>query len=404
MDKERDFITNFDHLHPSFGANLALITEDLRAQCPVAHSQAHDGYWILSRYNDITKTLCDEAGFTSKKGTTIPNVERQIEALPLEADPPDHTKYRSLLTPWLAARKVSTYEPAIHQIVTDLINGFIEQGTCDLMSSFCTLLPALSTPVFMGIERKERTRFMNYIQQIIEARAASNEEKEIKVRQSFTHYILKAIEKRKIQPRDDFFTSLVRARFDGEPLSEKEIVALVFTTLVAGLETTQKALGNLLLSIWEQPNARQHLISNPEAISSFIEESLRYDAPLQYVVRNVHSDTTMHGQLLKADEKIMLLLGSANHDKQKFIDADQFILDRSPNRHLTFGLGIHFCVGAPLVRLEMRIAVEQILRRLPDYQPCGSITRCFSNERGYGFEKLPVTFTPGNIEQLSVLE
>lgn len=395
---------NFDHMLPSFGDNLSIITANLRSQCPVAHSETHGGYWILSCYDEVTKTLCDETNFGSKKGTAIPAVKRQMQALPVEADPPDHTKYRSLLIPWLAARKVATYEPAIRRLVTELLNDFIEQGTCDLIASFAILLPALVTPVFMGLGRKEQPLFINYMKHIIEATETKNAEKNIKTRQSFMHYMLRETEKRKLKPRDDFFTSLVTARFDGNPLNEEEVICLILTILTAGLETSKNALGNLLFSLCEHSDARQSLISNPALIPLFVEESLRYHAPLQYVGRTIITDIAMQGQLLATDEKVLLLLGSANHDEQYFPHADQFIIDRSPNRHLSFGMGVHFCVGAPLARLEMRIVVEEILRRLPDYHLRTPIKRNFSADRVYGVETLPVAFTPGSVELLSERE
>lgn len=395
---------NFDHMLPTFGDNLATITANLRAQCPLTHSTAHGGYWVLSRYDDVAKTLCDETKFGSQKGTAIPAVTRQMRAIPVESDPPDHTKYRSLLIQWLAARKVSTYEPAIRRLVTELINGFIEQGTCDLIASFALLLPALVTPVFMGIAQKEQPLFMSYIKQIIEATETKNAEKNSKMRQSFMHYMLREIEKRKLKPRDDFFTSLVTARFAGNPLSEEEIICLMLTLLTAGLETSKNALGSLLFALCEYTDARQRLLANPALIPLFVEESLRYNAPLQYVGRNSTSDLTIQENVFSADEKFLLLLGSANHDEKIFPNADQFIIDRRPNRHLSFGLGVHFCVGAPLARLEMCIVVEEFLRRLPNYQLRDSVKHTFSVDRVYGVATLPIVFTPGKVEQLSDVE
>ncbi len=326
-----------------------------------------------------------------------------MRALPVEADPPDHAKYRGVLIPWLAARKVNTYEAAIRSVVTELINAFIEQGTCDLIPALATPLPALVSPIFMGIAPKDQPLFLRYIKQIIEATEMQDKEKDIKIRQSFMHYLLKEIEKRKRKPRSDFFSSLIEAKFNDRLLTEEEIISLMLTILTAGLETSKNALSSLLLALCEHDGIRQRLMHEPALIPSFVEESLRYNAPLQYVGRTVNTPVSMYKCTMVKDEKVLLLLGSANHDEKKFAQPEQFIVDRAPNRHLTFGLGAHFCVGAPFARLELRIVAEEILHRLPDYRLAKEVKRAFSVDRVYGVETLPIVFSPGTIEPSTVL-
>ncbi|GCE15717.1 cytochrome P450 [Tengunoibacter tsumagoiensis] len=398
LETSKDFGQDFDHMTPAFSHNMATVTAALRQSCPIAHSDKYGGFWILSCYNDVLEVLRDAKMFSSQKGTAIPEQEREIPSLPVESDPPDHTHYRSLLNSWLAARRITTYEDSIRQFVTEHINDFIEQGTCDLVESLATRLPISITPIIMGIEAKDWPIYIQYIKQIMLTEEESHTEENSKIRQSFLHYMLKEIERRRIKPRNDFLTTLVTAQSEGKILSGKEIVSMMLAMLAAGLEPTKNALGNLLLTLCEYPSLRQFLLADPAAIPLFVEECLRYNAPLQYVARTPHQCTAIHGQAIDADEKLFLLLGSANHDEGQFHAADQFLPDRQQNRHLAFGQGIHFCVGASLARLEMRIVTEEILRRLPDFQLCAPVQREFSVGQVYGPPTLPVVFTPGQVE------
>ena len=397
VDTTRDFTTDFDHFDPVFVENMATVTADLRARCPVAHGKAYGGFWVFSRYDDIMMAIRDEKTFSSKDGTAIPWVERDIRALPVESDPPEHTKYRNLLASWFVARKVNRYESIVRRMVTELINAFIEQGTCDFIASLAMPLAVSVIPPAMGFEPKEWPLLTNFMKDVL----TTTDDENIKARHRFVRHMFREMERRKTKPRDDFLTTLVMAQPDGEPLSGEEVVALMITFLTAGFETTSNALGNLLLCLIEYPHERQALIDTPASIPLFVEESLRYEPPLQYVGRNLKQDLCLHGQELQTDQKVFLLLGSANRDEARFPNAGQFIPDRQPNRHVTFGYGVHFCVGAPLARLQMRIATEEVLRRLPDYQLCRPVKRAFSTGQVYGVETLPVVFTPGNIERLS---
>lgn len=397
LDTTRDFTTDFDHFDQAFIENMARVTAELRTRCPVAHGKNYGGFHVFSRFDDVMLALRNEETFSSKDGTAIPWIEREIRALPVESDPPEHTKYRNLLASWFVARRANRYEPVVRQLVTELMNAFIERGACDFFSALAMPLAASVVPPVMGFEAREWPLLTSYIKNVI----ATTDEENIKARHSFIHYLFREMERRKLKPRDDFLTSLVRAEPDGKPLSGEEVVCLMITFLTAGLETTANATSNLLLCLCEYPRERQRLIDDPSLIPLFVEETLRYHPPLQYVGRNLTKDVCLHNQEMKAGEKVLLLFGSANRDETSFPDAEQFILERQPNRHLAFGYGIHFCIGAPLAKLQMRVVTEEILRRLPDYQLQGSIKRRFSLGQVYGAETLPVVFPPGKKEGMS---
>ncbi len=399
MSVEKDFAADFDHQSQYFKENSDKITADLRQRCPVAHGNAHGGFSVFSRYDDVIQALHDDKTFASEQGTSIPHIDRQkMRAIPIESDAPEHAWFRSFLIPWLAVRKVNTHEPTIRKFVTELINGFIEKGTCDLVPSFAALLPIMVAPMSMGIDEREWPLYISNLKLIMETSETKNDEKDGKTRRSFMHHLLRETEKRRRRPRDDFFSALVAPRAGEKALSTEEIVGLILSMLTGGLETTITAIGNLLLSLCEYPDDRQRLIADPKLIPLFVEETLRRYAPLPYVCRNVTRDISVHGQGLGAGEKVLLLLGSANSDERIFPNADQFVLERQPNRHLAFGQGVHFCVGAQLARLQMRIVVEEVLRRMPDLQPCGRPQRSFfAVGHAYGVAALPVVFTPANI-------
>lgn len=396
METTRNFRKDFDHFDPEFIEHIADITTDLRAHCPVAHGNAYGGFWVLSRYDDVLLALHDEETFSSQYGIGIPREKQDMLVVPVEADPPEHTKYRSLLASWFVARRTATQEAIIRQFVTELLDTFIEQGECDILSALAVQLPASIIAPVMGFEPDEWPLFTRLIKQVI----VTEEEENAKARRALIHYLFREIEKRKIRPRDDFLTTLVVAQPDGKLLSGEEVMSLMLTFLAAGTETSAMAVCNMLLRLSDYPDLRQRLIDDASLIPSFVEECLRYDPPLQYIARSTTKDIVLHGQEIKAGERVSLFLGSANRDEEHFVDVDQFLADRQSNRHLAFGHGIHFCIGAPLARLQMRVVLEEVLRRLPDYQVIGTVERHILVGQVYGVKALPIRFTPGPVASM----
>lgn len=397
----RDFTTDFDHTDPTFSRHLTTITADLRKRCPLAHGNAHGGFWVLSRHRDIKMILRDYKAFSSQKDTVIPARTDQMKTLPFEADPPQHSLYRHLLTSWLSMQHIHRYEPLIRRLINEQIDTFIQDGACDFILSLAIPFPALVIARVIGLSSQEAPVFANYLKRILTSTTTDAREENLKARQSLVHYLLRKLGRRGLQPRDDFLSLLATSQLAGKPLTDEERINLMISLIIASYEPMVEALGSLLLYLAEHPDDRQQLIANPALIPLTIEENFRYHSPVQYVGRHIAHKSVIYQQELMPGEKIFLLLGSANHDETQFPDAERFHLDRSPNRHIAFGYGIHACPGAPLARLEIRIAIEEILRRLPDYHLAGSASYGFPTGHIYGVERLPVTFSPSEAEPFS---
>jgi cytochrome P450 len=394
----RDFATDFDHTDPIFNDQMTTITADLRKRCPLAHGEAHGGLWALSRYQDIMEVLHNHKTFSSEKDTTIPIIDDRMKALPLTTDPPEHTRYRRFFTSWLMVQRINQHEPLIRNLMNDHINAFIQDGACDLVPTLTTSFPSSVTALILGLAPKDWPLLTHYMQRILTTAVASDDEGNLKARQALIHYILKELEKRRIKPRNDLLSSLATPQSNGESLTSEEIINLMATMLTASYKPVADALGILLLYLAEHPDERQRLIDNPALITLAVEESFRYYSPFQFVGRHVAHQCVLHQQEINAGEKILLMLGSANHDETQFSEADDFILDRQPNRHIAFGYGIHTCPGAHLARVELRVAVEEFLRRIPDYRLAHSFENKFPPGQPHEVLTLPVTFSPGERE------
>jgi hypothetical protein len=310
--------------------------------------------------------------------------------------------YRRFMNPLFSPQKAQEREPLVRTIAGELIDGFIESGAADLHEQFARPLPARLTCRMLGLPEERWEYFANPVDEIAHPdnpdEVDMGDPAQLAVRgyqlmADFNYEILKIAEERRQDPRDDVLTYLVNATIDdGRPLSPYEIVGIATLILGGGVETTTSAIGSGLVYFGRNPEVRDQLIARPELIESAVEEVLRMWPPISSFGRRAVNPVQVNGVEIPAGDTVLMMLGGANRDPQQFPSPDEFILERSPNRHLTFTAGIHRCIGSNLARMQIKVAFEEILARLPNYalDEDGVIFR--TSTFGYGYRAIPVTF------------
>ena len=368
-----DITRSFDHNDPDFVADPYPMYTTMRERCPVLRSDRYGGYWILSRHADVRDALLDWETFSSATPgtTTIPtSVRRTFNEIPLEVDPPEQTRYRAIVNPWFSKNTCERLEPQIRRIATDLIDGFAGDQECDLVQQFALPLVARSLAVFLHMPESEAEQWIEWMEGIFHGRLNDPARADRCSRELIQYLDDLAVDRRR-SPRDDYFGMLATATFDGRPLTDLEIRGYTVVTFTAGHETTVNGIGNSLWYLSEHPDDRARLIAEPGLLPRAIEEFLRFMSPIQVLGRNATRDVELHGETIHDGDLVAVSYGSANRDERVFENPDRCIIDRHPNRHLAFGTGPHACLGAHLARLEMRVALQEMLHRFPDLRVAG---------------------------------
>lgn len=364
---------DFDIHEPSFVVNPYPDYQRLRNECPVVHGSKYGSYWLLTRYDDVKRAVLDWRTYTSSVvgNTAIPQITRRKSddpGLPIELDPPLHSRYRALNDPVFSAERIEALRPTIRALAAQLIDGLLERGGGDLVADFSTPLSVGTLAEFTGFPKADSDRWVGWIQRMFNVQ---DREGGALATQEFIAYIYDLIAERRKQPCGDFISLLIESEVDGHRLSDYEIRSYTMVQFGAGFETTADALSVTLYYLAEHPQARQQLADNPSLIPTAVEEFLRYVTPIQIFGRNATHDVELHGQTMKEGDIVALGFGSANHDPSVFPEPEHCVLDRTPNPHLAFGAGIHLCLGAPVARLEMQITLEEFVRRVPPYRLVG---------------------------------
>ncbi|MEO2168325.1 MAG: cytochrome P450, partial [bacterium] len=309
-------------------------------------------------------------------------------------DPPRHDLLRALVSRAFTPRRISDLEPRIRAIATELIDGFIESGSCDLFRDLTAQLPTIVIAELLGIPSQDRAMFKEKSTRVASSVNPGEENHGTDATTELHDYLAKAFAEKRKRPGDDLMSALLVAEIDGARLTDPELLGFAFLLLFAGNETTTNLISNGTVLLDEFPTERTRLLADPSLLPTAIEEFLRFESPIQGVERTVTETVSLHGKTLERDAKVFLMLASANRDERRIPNPEKFDVGREPNRHFSLGQGTHFCLGSSLARLETRIVFEEILKRIPDYRVSGPTKRLRASVFR-GLLSIPLEFSPG---------
>lgn len=391
-----DWATDFDHAHPDYAAQAPEIWEQLRSECPVAHSDRYGGTWLPVRHTDVAAIASDTDTFTSR-GVVVFDGRPEIPAPvgfapPITSDPPFHRIAREFLLPAFAPRAIEAKRDATRAVCRELLDDLlvdVEAGhtdTVDAAVRYTQHIPVRVIADLLGVPPSDGDTFRTFIHRIMEAPGSSAD---IPYEESLDHYLDTLIAARAAEPRDDLITHMVKSTINGQPLSHDHIRGTCGLLLIAGIDTTWSAIGASLWHLAQHPADRQRWIQDPDVRPFAVEEFLRFYAPVT-MARLVAHDTEFSGQQMSADDWVLLPFPAANRDPEAFTDADRFVIDRQRNRHTAFGLGIHRCIGSNLARLELTVALEEWMDRIPHFELAHSGGVRWSTGQIRGPRELPI--------------
>lgn len=317
--------------------------------------------WILSRFDDVRAVLKDAKTFSSQ---SMGEMKQQTIALPLLTDdPPRHTQLRAIVNTAFTSRTLKLLESGVQELVDQLLDSIADKNTVDITADFTMPLPVAVIANMMGIPAERSEDFKLWSDALTGTSEATDMAVRMPLVMEMAAYFQSLIPLRRANPGGDLISKVVHAEIDGQGMEDQDITGFCMLLLIAGNETTTNVLSSLLYYLADHPATWQQLKDNPDKIDAAIEEILRFDAPVQWVNRKATCDVEFHGQKIKAGEPLYVFMGSANRDPSHYDKADEFRLDRGKSDHHSFGHGIHFCIGAPLGRLEARYAMQGLLQR-----------------------------------------
>ncbi|MGN6115200.1 MAG: cytochrome P450 [Nitrobacter sp.] len=385
-----DWVHDFDHTDPRWTENPFPIWDELRAKCPVVHTDRFLGVYLPTTYEAVKEISYDTEHFSSRR-VVVRNVrpEPPQPAPPITSDPPAHKPAKQILLPPFTPDAMAKLEPRVRAICNELIDAFIDQPSVDAAAHYTKHIPTRAIAHMLGIPEKDGDLFIKWIHEILEL-GIHDDATLMRAVGDMTAYFAEQIEARKAHPTDDLISTLMNARDkDGQPLTDAHVQGSLRLLLIAGIDTTWSGIGSSLWHLAKTPADRERLIAEPKLLPTAIEEFLRAYSPVT-MAREVMKETTVSGCPIKPGNMVLLSFPAANRDPAVFPDADKVIIDRKENRHAAFGLGIHRCIGSNLARMEMLVAIEEWLKRIPDFRLDPSRAVAWSEGTVRGPRQLPI--------------
>jgi cholest-4-en-3-one 26-monooxygenase len=377
----------------------------LRAEAPVYWHQREmpggRGFWAITKHADIVRISKDPLTFSSfRGGTNIPDYAPEdlsnIQMLMVNMDPPQHGKFRKLVSLGFTPRMVARLEPKVRDAARLIVDKIASKGSCDFVRDVSAELPLQVIAEMIGVPQEDRGKLFDWSNRLIgfddpefstsieDARIAAGE---------VWMYSNQLAEERRGQKGEDFLSIIVNAEIDGEKLTELEVNCFFLLLSVAGNETTRNLITGGMIALLDNPAELERLKADPSLLPTAVDEMLRWVTPVMHFRRTATKDVEIRGVKIKEGDKVILYYNSANRDEEIFQNPEKFDVGRTPNDHLAFGVGEHFCLGNNLARMEIRIMFEELLRRLPDLHHAGAVRRLRSNFIN-GVKAMPVEFTP----------
>ena len=393
-----DWTTDFDVMDHAYVENPFPIWDDLRETCPVARTERRRGAWLLTRYADVTQAAHDIERFSSLEvGVIDSDVEPEVGdddpapygLPPISADPPLHTWTRRLLLPWFSHTRVSGYERMTRDLCRSLVDGFIGEGRADAAAGYAQQIPVRVVARILGVPESLSDTFTGWVRDMLEF--ADDPERNLRGQEGIGSYLIAEIERRKVDPGDDLISELLRTSHEGTPLPEGLVLGMAALVMIAGIDTTWSSIGSSLWHLATHPDHAARLVAEPELMPSAVEELLRAYSPVT-MARVVTTDTKFRGCPMHEGDKLLMNFPAANRDPEVFERAEEVVLDRRINRHVAFGSGIHRCAGSNLARMELTVALEEWLRRIPTFRPAEGAELAWAGGQVRGPRILPVVF------------
>ena len=394
-----------DPLSPEFQANPFPVYDTIRREDPVHYFERFDS-WVVVRYADVVDILRDPRFIVTNLGDNqdmieaakhLPGLEAVLEGfrnMMLFQNAPNHTRLRGLVNKAFTPRVVERLRPRVEEIVASLLDEIDGAESADLIADFAVPLPVIVIAELLGVPAADRARFKAWSAHLAVALDGTVRMEGLsgaaKAAVELLEYLENIVAERRAEPRADLISGLIGAQEADDALSEAELLSTCVLLLIAGHETTTNLIGNGVHALLEHPTELERLRREPGLIKTAVEELLRYDSPVQTTSRYPADDLEFEGRKFRARQEINLMLGAANRDPAQFARPDSVDVGREDNHHLAFGHGAHFCIGAPLARLEGQIAIGELLRRFPKLSPGAAEPTRRSGIVLRGFTSLPV--------------
>ena len=389
-----DWATDYDVLEPGYVAEPYPVWDRLRVECPVAHTNRWGGSWMPTRYADVAAVAHDAALFSSRDvGVLEPGDPEEgmpdIGLPPIDADPPFHTSARRLILPWFSHQRVDGYASMTRGLCDELIDRVIATGRADAAQDYAQRIPVRVISWMLGVPEELADTFTSWVRDALEY--AHDPERRVPAWNAIATFFMTAVAERRDNLGDDLVSDLLRAEVDGEPVPDEQVFGTLALILVAGVDTTWSSIGSAMWHLATHDEDRRRLVAEPELIPTAIEELLRAYSPVT-MARVATEDTTLAGCPVRAGDKVLLSFAAANRDPAAFERADEVLIDRQINRHVAFGVGIHRCAGSNLARMELQVAVEQWLQRIPEFRLVEGADVTWAGGQVRGPRRIPVEF------------
>ena len=396
-----DWATDFDHVDPGYAARAPEIWDELRRECPVAHSDRYGGTWLPVRHEDVTAIAKDTDTFSSN-GVVVHDGRPEIPppvgfAPPITSDPPFHRIAREFLLPAFAPKPIEAKREATRATCRELLDNLladVQAGRTDIVDAalgYTQHIPVQVIADMLGVPRSDGDQFRVFIHRIMEQPGT---EIRVEYEDSFDFYLDTLIAARATDPQDDLISHMTHATIDGHRLEHEHVRGTCGLLIIAGVDTTWSAIGASLWHMAQHPADRRRWVEDPEVRLFAVEEFLRFYAPVT-MARLVAKDAEFAGRSMRANDWVLLPFPAANRDPEAFEDASEFVIDRRRNRHVAFGLGIHRCLGSNLARMELTVALEEWMQRVPDFELADPEGVTWSTGQIRGPRKLPVRILNG---------